>query len=156
MGLAPIIQLFLLVVIYEDSCWAGATSVLKGQCLCYTCVKNGQHCTSCLPSKLGKWVNVLSEKKAGDVCSQSSPCASSHVIITAIISSSQSLPDPTMTQLLSDVPTSCSPSTSDFNLNYIPNSTTPTHPLPSPSLSLHPQTVIDSPLFHPVSDPHFK
>ena len=57
-----------------------------------------------------------------------------------------------MTQLLFDVPTSCSPSTSDFNLN----STTPTPPLPSPSLSLHPQTVADLPLFHPVSDPHFK
>ena len=117
----------------------------KGYCLCCTCIKNGQHCTSCLPSKLGKCVIVLSQKRFSDVCSQPSTCASSRVIIAPIISSSQPLPDPTMTQLLSDVPTSRTPSSSDFNPN-IPNSTTPT---PPPFYSLLNDT---PPLDH---EPHF-
>ena len=112
----------------------------KGQCLHCSCVKIGQHCTSCLQLKLGKCVSVLSQKKFDDVFSQPSPCASSRIIIAPITSPSQPLPDLTVIQLQSDVPTSPPPSTSDLNTNF-PNSTTPTPRLLSPSLSLPAQTV---------------
>ena len=72
-----------------------------------------------------------------------------------IISSSLPLPDPTMTQLLSDIPTSCPPSTSNSN-STASNSTTPNPFSPSPSFSLPPLTVADLPLFCLVSDRHFK
>ena len=102
-------------------------------------------------------MNVLSKKKFDDVCGQPSPCTSSRIIIAPITSPSlsQPLPDPTVIQLQSDVSTSRPPFTSDHNTN-IPNSITPTPLPPSPSLSLPSQTVINLPLFRPVSDPHFK